>query len=182
MTKSERPLTILIAALGGEGGGVLTNWIVTRRRCARLSGAVHLDPRRRAAHRRDDLLHRDLPEAQATSSAASGRCFALTPGIGDIDIVVASELMEAGRAVAAGFVTPDRTLTIASSGRFYVMNEKIAMGDGRYDQNRLIAAIEKNSQRRIVIDMEALARQHGAMINAVMLGALAGCGRLPIPT
>ena len=25
---SERPITILIAALGGEGGGVLTNWIV----------------------------------------------------------------------------------------------------------------------------------------------------------
>ena len=28
--------------------------------------------------------------------------------------------------------------------------------------------------------MEALARQSGAMINAVMLGILAGCGRLPI--
>ena len=25
---SERPITLLIAALGGEGGGVLTNWIV----------------------------------------------------------------------------------------------------------------------------------------------------------
>jgi indolepyruvate ferredoxin oxidoreductase beta subunit len=28
MTAAPRPITILIAALGGEGGGVLTNWIV----------------------------------------------------------------------------------------------------------------------------------------------------------
>jgi len=40
---------------------------------------------------------------------------ALLPGIGDIDVLVASELLEAGRAVAAGFVTPDRTLMIAST-------------------------------------------------------------------
>jgi hypothetical protein len=29
MITNQRPLTILIAALGGEGGGVLTNWIVS---------------------------------------------------------------------------------------------------------------------------------------------------------
>jgi indolepyruvate ferredoxin oxidoreductase beta subunit len=28
MSAARRPITILIAALGGEGGGVLTNWIV----------------------------------------------------------------------------------------------------------------------------------------------------------
>ena len=58
---------------------------------------------------------------------------ALAPGVGDVDVMMASELMEAGRAVAAGFVTPDRTLSIASTSRFLVMDEKIAMGDGRYD-------------------------------------------------
>src|SRR5258708_39552772 len=29
--------------------------------------------------------------------------------------------------------------------------------------------------------MDALAKQSGAMINAVMLGLIAGCGRVPIP-
>ena len=29
--------------------------------------------------------------------------------------------------------------------------------------------------------MEAVAKEAGAIINAVMLGAIAGCGRLPIP-
>src|SRR5258708_30884066 len=30
--------------------------------------------------------------------------------------------------------------------------------------------------------MEALAKKSGAMITAIMLGIIAGCGRLPIPT
>ena len=79
--------------------------------------------------------------------------------------------MEAGRAIAAGFVTPDRTLMIASTCRFYLVVEKIAMGDGRYDSARLIKAIEEHAQAHLLVDMEALAKQSGAMINAVMLGA-----------
>jgi indolepyruvate ferredoxin oxidoreductase beta subunit len=106
---------------------------------------------------------------------------ALTPGIGDIDLMVASELVEAGRAVAAGFVTPDRTLMIASTHRFYAMDEKIQMGDGRVDSRRLIEGIGEMAQRSVLLDMADLARQSGAMINAVMLGAIAGSGRLPIP-
>ena len=81
---------------------------------------------------------------------------ALTPGVGDIDMVVASELLEAGRAVANGFVTPDRTHLIASLSRFYAMDEKIAMGDGRFDQDRLTKAINDNARDALLIDMDAL--------------------------
>ena len=50
----------------------------------------------------------------APCSAADPRpILALAPGVGDVDLVVASELMGAGRAIAGGFVTPDRTMTIA---------------------------------------------------------------------
>ena len=106
---------------------------------------------------------------------------ALAPGVGDVDVMMASELMEAGRAVSAGFVTPDRTLSIASTSRSLVMNEKIAMADGRYNSDRLSKAIEQNSKDHILIDMEAIARRTGAFINSVMLGIIAGSGRLPIP-
>jgi indolepyruvate ferredoxin oxidoreductase, beta subunit len=58
--------------------------------------------------------------------------------------------------------------------------EKIAMGDGRYDSPRLIKAVEEHAQEHLLLDMEALAGQSGAMINAVMLGIIAGCERLPI--
>jgi indolepyruvate ferredoxin oxidoreductase beta subunit len=106
---------------------------------------------------------------------------ALSPGIGDIDVMVASELMEAARTVAAGFVTPDRTLAIASRARSHVMDEKIAMGDGRRDSAQLANAIVQRSQQHMLLDMEEIAARAGAMVNAVMLGALAGCGRLPLP-
>jgi indolepyruvate ferredoxin oxidoreductase, beta subunit len=68
----------------------------------------------------------------------------LAPAVGDVDLLVASELMEAGRAVAGGYTTPDRTTAIASTSRSYLVVEKIAMSDGRYDPQRLIAAVEKN--------------------------------------
>src|SRR5262249_46522569 len=106
---------------------------------------------------------------------------ALAPGGGDVDIVLASELLEAGRTIGSGFVTPDRTWMIASTGRSYLVVEKMAMGDGRYDNARLVKAIETHAQRHVLFDMEARAKQSGAMINAVMLGAIAGCGRVPIP-
>src|SRR5262249_26161937 len=103
---------------------------------------------------------------------------ALAPGVGDVDIVLASELMEAGRTIAGGSVTPDRTLMIASTARSYLVVEKMAMGDGRYDSARLV---ETHAQSHLLLDMDALAKQSGAMINAVMLGLIAGCGRVPIP-
>jgi indolepyruvate ferredoxin oxidoreductase, beta subunit len=76
---------------------------------------------------------------------------------------------------------PDRTTTIASTSRSYLVVEKMAMGDGRYDSQRLIAAVQKNSRQALLIDFEGLARQANAMINAVLLGAIAAARALPIP-
>jgi indolepyruvate ferredoxin oxidoreductase, alpha subunit len=175
-----RPLTILIAALGGEGGGVLTDWIVAA--AASQNFPVQSTSIPGVAQRTGaTTYHIELvPSAFATADARRP-VLALAPGVGDVDLVVASELMEAGRAVAAGYVTADRTTTIASTSRSYLVVEKMAMADGRYDPERLIAAVEKNSQATLLLDLEAIARQSGAMINAVMLGVVAGAGALPIP-
>ena len=107
---------------------------------------------------------------------------ALAPGVGDVDMVVASELLEAGRAISMGFVTADRTLLLSSTSRVYLTVEKMQMADGRYDSERLLKAVEQNSREHLLFDMEAAARQAGAIVNSVMLGAIAGSGRLPIPT
>jgi indolepyruvate ferredoxin oxidoreductase alpha subunit len=179
-TTSARPLTILIAALGGEGGGVLTDWIVAA--AASQGFPVQSTSIPGVAQRTGaTTYHIELVPA-AWPAAAPRPVLALAPGVGDVDLVVASELMEAGRAIAGGYVTPDCTTTIASTSRSYLVVEKMAMGDGRYDQQRLLQAVEKNSKSALLLDLEAIARQSGAMINAAMLGAIAGAGALPIPT
>ncbi len=175
---SVHPLTVLIAALGGEGGGVLTDWIVAAAESQNFpvqSTSIPGVAQRTGA----TTYHIELVPAPASDKRRP--ILALAPGIGDVDLVVASELMEAGRAIASGFVTPNRTATIASTSRSYLVVEKMAMGDGRYDQQRLIQSVEKNSKSTLLLDLEAIARESGAMINAVMLGAIAGAGALPIP-
>jgi indolepyruvate ferredoxin oxidoreductase, beta subunit len=175
-----RPLTILIAALGGEGGGVLTDWIVVA--ATQLGLPVQSTSIPGVAQRTGATTYYvEIVPLPWRELGANRPVLALAPGIGDVDIVVASELMEAGRAIAAGFVTPDRTLMIASTARSYLVVERIAMGDGRYDSPRLVKAVEDHAQEHLLLDMDALAKQSGAMINAVMLGIIAACGRLPIP-
>ena len=158
-TSAVRPMTILIAALGGEGGGVLTDWIVAA--AASLDFPVQSTSIPGVAQRTGaTTYHIELvPAASSPASGGEGGTgrprrpiLALAPGIADVDLVIASELMEAGRAIAGGYVTPDRTTTIASTSRSYLVVEKIAMGDGRYDQQRLIAiggaAFEKDAAAR----------------------------------
>ena len=175
-----RPLTVLIAALGGEGGGVLTDWIVAAAESQSFpvqSTSIPGVAQRTGA----TTYHIELVPSSVTKSDKRRPILTLAPGVGEVDLVVASELMEAGRAIAGGFVTPDRTTTIASTSRSYLVVEKMAMGDGRYDQPRL-AKVEKNSRAHVLIDIERDRARTGAMINAVMLDIIAGGGGLPIPT
>jgi indolepyruvate ferredoxin oxidoreductase beta subunit len=180
MSTQQRPVTMLIAALGGEGGGVLTNWIMAAAADLGLPAQSTSIPGV-AQRTGGTTYYLEIYPTPWRELGTRRPVLALAPGIGDIDVLVSSEFMEAGRCIANGFCTPDRTLLISSTSRFYVINEKMAMGDGRFDEARLLDAAEKNAQARILFDMEQVAKESGAMINAVMLGAIAGCGKLPIP-
>jgi indolepyruvate ferredoxin oxidoreductase beta subunit len=180
MSAQQRPVTMLIAALGGEGGGVLTNWIMAAAADLGLPAQSTSIPGV-AQRTGGTTYYLEIYPVSWRELGARRPVLALAPGVGDIDVLVSSEFMEAGRCIANGFCTPDRTLLISSTSRFYVINEKMAMGDGRFDEARLLDVAEKNAQSRILFDMEQVARDSGAMINAVMLGAIAGCGRLPVP-
>jgi indolepyruvate ferredoxin oxidoreductase beta subunit len=173
------PIKLLIAALGGEGGGVLTSWIVSA--AAEAGFPVQSTSIPGVAQRTGATTYYvEMLPVPAAQLDGKRPVLALTPGVGDIDIAVASELLEAGRTVAGGFVTPDRTSVIASLSRFYAMDEKIAMGDGRFDQDKLTRVIKEHAREALLIDMDALAKQSGSIISAVMLGAIAGGGRLPL--
>ena len=180
MSTPQRPLTLLIAALGGEGGGVLTGWIVDA--AAAQDFPVQSTSIPGVAQRTGATTYYiEMMAARGSELGDKRPVLSLVPGAGDIDVMVASELLEAGRAIAGGFVTPERTTLIASTHRILAMTEKMAGGDGQFDMGRLLKAVEEHAQSHALLDMEETARQSGSVISAVMLGAIAGSGRLPIP-
>ena len=103
----------------------------------------------------------------------------LMPAQGEVDVVLASELMEAGRSILRGLVTPDRTTLIASTHRLYAVAEKEKPGDATADPNIVVDAAGVAAKRTIAFDMEALANKNNSHISACLFGTLAASGTLP---
>ncbi len=166
-------IKLAIMAVGGQGGGVLTNWIETLARsqgCACQATSVAGVAQRTGA----TIYYVELARAGEADAV-----FALAPSAGDVDILIAAELMEAGRAIDRGFVTPDRTTLIASSHRALAISEKSIPGDGIADADGVLATAEIAAARLVCFDMESLAVENGSVISATLFGALAASECLP---
>ena len=174
-----RSVNLLIAALGGEGGGVLTNWLVAAAMAEDLPVQSTSIPG--VAQRTGATTYYLEIFPVASSPGGDYPVMSLYPGPGNVDVMVASELLEAGRAMELGFVSPERTTLIASTHRVYSIAEKSAMADGTFDGSRILSTAAELAQRPVLADLEAIARREGTVINAVLLGAVAGTGVLPIP-
>ena len=175
----QRPITILIAALGGEGGGMLADWLV--------AAATHCDFPVQSTSvpgvaQRTGATTYYLEIYPVTHAALGGRrpVMALSPTPGTIDVMAASELAEAGRALRHGYVDAATTL-LTSTHRVYAVAEKVIPGDGRANSDKIMAALQAGAGRTIAFDMARMAKDAGAMVNAVLFGALAGSGTLPLP-
>jgi indolepyruvate ferredoxin oxidoreductase, beta subunit len=175
----ERPITILIAALGGEGGGVMADWLMEAATATGYPAQATSIPgvaQRTGA----TTYYLEIYPAQRASLGGKEPVLSLTPSPGNVDIMVASELVEAGRAMLNGFVSPERTTLIASTHRIYATIEKMQMADGRFDSERVRDAAAQLAKRAVLFDMRKLAQENGTVINAVLFGAMAGSGVLPL--
>ncbi|MFN6976850.1 MAG: indolepyruvate oxidoreductase subunit beta family protein [Gemmobacter sp.] len=162
-------------AVGGQGGGVLSGWIEDM---ARANGyAAQATSVAGVAQRTGATIY------YIEMAPAGDRLpvFSLAPAAGDVDILIAAEMMEAGRAIIRGFVTPDRTTLIASTHRMLAVSEKMVPGDGIADAAAVRAAAEVAAARLILADFEAAAVAAGSVISASLFGALAASGALPFP-
>lgn len=181
MSDAPQPLSVLIAALGGEGGGVLTGWLVDAAMRSDLPVQSISTP---GVAQRTGATTYYVEIYPQTNAALGGKrpVLALYPSPGTIDVMVASELIEAGRALENGFVAPDRTVLIAATHRVYAVAEKSAMADGRFDEQRVLRAARELPERAILLDLTRNPETRPLILNAVLLGAIAGCGKLPIET
>ena len=123
-----RALTIVISAMGGQGGGVLSRWIVDVAEhggyIAQATSVPGVAQRTGAT-----IYYIELFPESAADVTGSPPVLALMPIPGHVDLLIAAELVESGRAVLRGLVTPDRTTVVASSHREYSVAEKAALGD-----------------------------------------------------
>jgi indolepyruvate ferredoxin oxidoreductase beta subunit len=170
----DRPITIAVLAIGGQGGGVLVDWIVAlaeregwRAQSTSVPGVAQ---RTGATIYYVETIHAEGGREPVFSGMAAP---------GDVDIVIAAEWMEAGRAVQRGLVTPDRTLLIASTHRTFAVSEKSAPGDGAADSGVVTAAGRAAARRLVAFDMAALAEQAGSVVSSVLFGALCATDALP---
>lgn len=171
-----RPVRLLIAALGGEGGGVLASWITN---AAVAAGHVAQRTSIPGVAQRTGATTYYL-EIVPDAGIAGKPVLALNPAPGEVDVMLASELLETTRAVQAGSITPSRTHLIASTHRVFTVEEKSAMSDGRIDPEKMQDVLRQFSKSALLGDLAATARNAGSQLNAVMLGALAGTKVLPI--
>ena len=177
MTSPTTSYSILVAALGGEGGGVLADWLVTAALRHGLPVQATSVP---GVAQRTGATSYYIEMLRTPLANAAQPVFGLTPVPGCVDVVVASELLEAARMVERGFVT-ERTTLLSSTHRVYTTLEKMHMADGRQDPARLLSAAQAMARRTVMFDMELIASGSGTVVSAVMFGALAGAGVLPWP-
>ncbi|NYT37307.1 indolepyruvate oxidoreductase subunit beta family protein [Allopusillimonas soli] len=172
------PIKIAILAMGGQGGGVLADWVVDMAEHAGWWAQTTSVPG--VAQRTGATVYyvELLPEG-AVQAAGRPPALAMMPTPGDVDVVLAAELMEGGRAIQRGFVTPERTTLITSSHRSYAVAEKAAHGNGIADSNAVLEAGSEAARRFICLDLQAMAEEAGSVISASLFGALAGSEAIP---
>ena len=166
-------IKLAIMAVGGQGGGVLTNWIID---LAEANGyAVQATSVAGVAQRTGATIY----YIEMLPASDRQPVFSLMPAESDVDILIAAEWMEAGRGMMRRFVSPDRTVLIASSHRTLAGIEKAVPGNGIADNDDVRQAAEKSARKVIAFDMESIAANAGTMISASLFGALAGAAALP---
>ena len=172
----DRPITIAILAMGGQGGGVLCDWIVVTAEAQGWAAQSTSVPG--VAQRTGATIYyiEMLPPRDGRAPVLS-----LMPTPGDVDIVLAAEFMEAGRSMLRGLVTPDRTTLIASTHRSFAISEKEKPGEGIANPVTVVDAAGVAAKRAILFDMQSIAERNDSVISAAMFGALCGAKVLPFP-
>ena len=172
------PITVLVCALGGEGGGVLAEWLVeVALQCGHSAQSTSIP----GVAQRTGATTYYIEVFPVPDRELSGRkpVFSLNPVPGELDLLVSSELLETVRQIGNGMAHAERTQVISSTHRMLTTAEKMQQADGRMSSPALLRMVRQFSRESQVFDMAALAQQNGTIISAVLMGAVAGSGALP---
>lgn len=171
--------TVFIAAVGGQGGALFTEWLLAAAHQmsyrAHAVGIPGMSQRGGATSYYVEMAPEEsIPElADALLSPA--------PFAGEIDCLVGLELLELGRAVESGY-SSDKTAVIGSTHRDFTILEKLPSYSGHWDEGEVMSMMKRCSESLLTFDARALARTEGLAdrhVNAILLGAVAASKALP---
>ena len=175
---NRRPVTLLICALGGEGGGVLAEWLVetaTRSGYSAQSTSIPGVAQRTGS----TTYYFEVFPVPIAELGGRKPVFSLYPVPGALDVLVSSELLETVRHIGNGMTSVDRTLVVSSSSRTLTTAEKLQLADGRAPSEELLKVVRQYSHSARIFDMTAVAHETGTVLSAVLFGAIAGSNALP---
>lgn len=172
-------IKIFIPAVGGQGGGVLTEWLVQ---------AFFLEDYDVQGISLPGLSQRGgstvyyLEAHPGTDSGNRQIIFAQFPVPGEVDVIISQEFLELGRALQLGYGS-DKTTIVTSTHRIYSTLEKMPIGSGIYSEENLRKLASSFSSRFIGLDALELSKKNGMdelAVNAILLGAVSASGVLPL--
>lgn len=173
-----RACRVLIGTVGGQGGGVLSDWLV-HGLLESGWGATSIG-----------LLGLSQRAGTVTyyCESAPGRGVQRVTSIfavpGEVDLVIGQELLELGRMLAAGLAAPHAVI-VGNSARYLTTAEKMPAEGGVYDTSIIVnAARQLAPDRHYLFDAQRLVVEAGLpplSSNAILLGAAVASPVLNLP-
>ena len=172
-------IKIMVPAVGGQGGGVLTEWLVQAffLEDYDVQGISLPGLSQRGGSTVYYLEAHPRPETDDKPII-----FAQFPVPGEVDVIISQEFLELGRALQLGYGS-DRTTIVTSTHRIYSTLEKMPIGSGIYSDENLRKIATAFSSKLIELNALQLAKDNGMddlAVNAILFGALAASGSIPL--
>ncbi len=168
-------ICVQIAAMGGQGGGVLAGWLAAAAQRAGFPAQSTSIPG--VAQRTGATTY--YVELYPQKNPPRRPVFSLFPDTGGLDLLVALEPAEAGRALQNRLIS-QRTTVLSARQRLYSTEEKSAAAGHPATGADILDTLAPVAGKTIALDIATLSRAAGGMGNAVFLGAICACGVLPI--
>ncbi|MGH7808043.1 MAG: indolepyruvate oxidoreductase subunit beta family protein, partial [Thermodesulfobacteriota bacterium] len=179
MERKSELVKILIPAVGGQGGGVLTEWLV---QAFLLEGFDAQGISLPGLSQRGGSTVYYLESFLQANSSKKPVIFSQYPVPGDVDIILAQEFLELGRVLELGYGS-NKTTIVSSTHRVYSAPEKMPIGSGIYSEENLRKLATAFSSLFIGFNALELAKENGLDelgINGILLGALGASEVLPL--
>ncbi|MCX7642785.1 MAG: indolepyruvate oxidoreductase subunit beta family protein [Armatimonadetes bacterium] len=177
MVKLTTPITVLVAAVGGQGGQLFSQWLFDAAKEAGFYptgvGLPGLSQREGATVYYLEFFAE--PEATAL--------FSPFPEKGKVQVLIGLELLELLRAVREGYLAEDGVI-IGSTHRVLTTDEKLPIWGNFVTSEQVLPILRQRSKQCVAFDAVQAAKLAGLSelaANAILFGALASSGALPFP-